>query len=49
MLEKLPFAPSERNPKKILATCGAEGIAENADVKRACLNSAFRKVADRSR
>lgn len=31
-LEKLPFAPSERNPKKILATCGAEDIAENADV-----------------
>lgn len=31
-LERLPFAPSERNPKKILATCGAEDIAENADV-----------------
>lgn len=34
-LEKLSFAPSERNPKKILATCGAEDIAENADVARA--------------
>lgn len=31
-LEKLPFAPSEKNPKKVLATCGAEDIAENADV-----------------
>lgn len=30
-LEKLPFA--ERNPKKILVTCGAEDIAENADVE----------------
>jgi hypothetical protein len=31
-LEKLPSAPSEKNPKKILAAFGAEEIPENADV-----------------
>jgi hypothetical protein len=31
-LEKLPSAPSEKNPKKILAAFGVEEIPENADV-----------------
>jgi len=31
-LEKLPSAPSEKNPKKILAAFGSEEIPENADV-----------------
>lgn len=31
-LERLPSAPSEKNPKKILAECNAEEIPENADV-----------------
>ena len=31
-LEKLPSAPSEKNPRKILAAFGAEEIPENADV-----------------
>jgi hypothetical protein len=31
-LEKLPSAPSERNPKKILEQYGVEEIASNADL-----------------
>jgi hypothetical protein len=31
-LEGLPSAPSERNPKKILAECGVEEIAQNSDL-----------------
>jgi hypothetical protein len=47
-LEKLPFAPSERNPKKILATCGAEDIAENADIDM-LRSRILRRPADISR
>jgi hypothetical protein len=32
-LEKLPSAPSERHPKKILAEFGVQEIAENADLE----------------
>lgn len=30
--ERLPSAPSERDPEKILKECGVEGIAEDADL-----------------